>query len=277
MVIPREVLNEIRATFQDSTQPAPPRDSDNELARFLNDQDQGIDLSNLVVKRLMLLDKRRKDHNEHLTTVFGDTEHGLTHLQDSFQIVELVSPEIQKSALVHDIGKTGPANADDETQKIIMALYAEIHDFDIRTTTVLDLLIKIFDEPEKAQMAIDKLREVGITADTTLDKFYPMHVEWGEEILRDEPGLTDQEKFIAFNHHRMWRGKNMSVAGYKPDEKTIKMAHELELADFYQAARVRGGKSSTQAQDLLRKVFVGKIPSDELNTMIDVIASRDKN
>lgn len=276
MAFPPDRFNILRNGFKnDPTTPNQPRETDALLVEFLNDQEQRINLTDEVIKRLILLDKRRKSHEQHTTLVYGDRESELTHLEDSFEIVSLVSPEIKRSALVHDIDKTGPANADNKTSEIIMSLFVEIHDFDIQTSTILDLIIKIFNKPEDQQKATEKLREVGINPEMNLNNFYPLHVEWGEQILKNESGLTAREKFIALNHHQMWRQKKVSIEGYEPDEETIKQSQELELADFYQAARSRGGKTSTQAQNLLRKIFVEKIPLDKLNEMIDKIASRD--
>lgn len=254
----------------------PPRNTDRQLVNFLNDQENSLELSDDAVSRLLLLNKRRKSHEGRKALVFGEGESSLTHLDDCFEIAKLVSPEIKTSAMIHDIGKTGPKNADNETREIIMALFAEIHDLNIREVRILDLLVKIFDEPKELQDAISRLEKIGVDLEMTLNDFYPMHVDWGADVLKSELNITDREKYIALNHHQMWRGKAVEIDGFRPDEDTVTRTQELELADFYQAARTRSKKSPSQAQSLLRTIFVNQIPLEKLNAMIDKIVERDQ-
>jgi len=276
MVVTMESLLGLTNQLRGESRPdVPPRDADGLLAEFLNDQENPFELSELAVSRLLLLNKRRKSHEGRAAMVFADGESSLTHLEDCFEIIKLVDPKIRTSALIHDIGKTGPKNIDQKTCEIVMALFAEIHDINIREGKVIDLLIKIFDEPKDLQVAVDLLRRANIDVDSTLNDFYQMHVDWGADLLKNEENVTDREKFIALNHHQMLRGKAVEINGFVPDKETERQAHELELADFYQAARTRGKKSPTQAQSLLRKIFVEKISLNELNAMIDKIAERE--
>lgn len=254
----------------------PPRNTDRQLVDFLNDQENSLELSDDAVSRLLLLNKRRKSHEGKNALVFSEGESPLTHLDDCFEIVKLVSPEIKTSAIIHDIGKTGPKNADIKTREIIMALFAEIHNLDIREGRILDLLIKIYDEPKILQDAVSRLKKIGISPDMTLNDFYPMHVDWGAEVLKDELNITDREKYVALNHHQMWRDKAVEIDGFRPDEDTVTRTQELELADFYQATRTRSKKSPSQAQSLLRTIFVNQIPLKKLNAMIDKIVKRDQ-
>jgi|GEM_PF-7080024 len=246
------------------------RRSDRRLINFL--AEHNVSLSPITFERLLLLNKRRVAYEDRGVKPRRSSD---SHLQDCFQIKKLVSPDLAVSAMVHDVGKTGPLNATEQTSRLIMKLFVATHKLSPAKNSVLDLLNTIYEDGDKVNTAVGLLSAIGVDANMLLNDFYPLHVEWGEQILKQESGLTGKQKYLALNHHEMWRGKHVDVEGYTPDEEVKKQSRELELADFYQAARKRGKKTREEARIYLRSIFAARMPEPELDQTLDEIIRRD--
>lgn len=262
---------EIYAVFRDLD--AWNRLTDQEVKNFFIDRN--INITPETLHRLLFLNKRRKEIQQDSNQVYGG-ETTETHLDEVLDIVNLVPEDLKIPAIIHDIGKTGPWEKDgkmDELNEVIMSLYAVVHDLDIRKSSVKDLLNHIYtNNQDKIAAALKILTENNIDPEMKLNDFYPLHVEWGHQVLNNEQGVSPKDKFIALNHHRLLRGIEITIDGYEPTPEDYDKAAQLEITDFFIASIRRSGKSLEEVKELIRKVFSGKIDPTKLNIFLEQLS-----
>ncbi|MCX6761968.1 MAG: hypothetical protein NTY33_03980 [Candidatus Moranbacteria bacterium] len=166
--------------------------------------------------------------------------------------------EVLRAAILHDIGKSGPAEATPQEQEMIIKIFAHEN---IRDTKLLvtEEIRELFEtgELESAQRMLEKY---GIGGKTTMQQFWDKHAYWTHDILEKYPqGLSENTRIIAGSHHI-----DHDIDPYELNEKD-KTSHEtrtigilenyvdalerrvLIVLDQYEAAKERRGFSHEEA------------------------------
>lgn len=227
---------------------------------------------------------------ERLSLLSAPTEGRNSHLQDAMEIAEIADAlpkeyfpkyglnELRAESLLHDIGKTGPAEATEEERRAFVELFdfefqEELYDGVSRRDLTLAkaLEIKVREGAFSNERAKEVLRlilaavekqenkrpETRITAETKMRDVWGAHTYWTYDILKK---LNFQERMVIVtsSHHLL---EKRNPAGIDINEVGAEIAF-LELADKYQAARVRnlpggdnvyinGRKPKTHAEAIL--------------------------
>lgn len=251
-----------------------------------------IEISPAMKKRMMLLAMRRSHFplNERMSYKEQNdrSEQPESHSVDCieiFKVLELariggaVAKNAEIAALFHDIGKTGPVYADDETQHLVIMLFSFILPNVPKEMTIGEFLQKFLGETDEEsdkensrhRKALDKLnsakiKECPITADTKVIDFFQAHVEWGIKTLEEETGIPAPIKFIAVNHHAVRYGHEIGIKGFQPSEEEIKGAFWLEIVDYFQAVKRRSRRGDHEKIiDEIREEFAGKLEQPRYN------------
>lgn len=243
------------------------------------------------MKKRMLLLAMRHSHlplNErtHYKEQEGRSNQPDSHLADCSEIFKVLQLAItnenpkrnaEVAALFHDVGKTGPAYADDDTRHLVIMLFSFVLPNVPKEMTVGEFLRKFLGETDEEsgkqdsryQKALGKLNTIKIkgcpiTADTRAIDFFQAHAEWGGEVLEAEPNIPAPIKFIASNHHSVRYGHSVKIKGFKESEEEIKSAFWLEITDYYQAAKRRRRHSMhKKIIDEIREEFAEKLRKPE--------------
>ena len=214
---------------------------------------------------LHFLAKRRTDNNEQ------------SHLADTLEIIQLVPEEIQQAAMLHDIGKTGPReestslenSESSKLQQLITSMFAFSFKLPTEGLTISQFVDEMFKNKEKISLinveiekteAIQLLTKIGLDIDKDVRSgFLQKHVEWGKDMLDNDPNITDQTKFIALNHHAFISEQNVEIEGFEPTEDDKKKTFFLEVVDYYQASRRRGKKDHNESSVFTKRRFEEKL------------------
>ncbi len=224
-----------------------------------------------VVQRLILLEQESR-FNEDSRKIERGVEHVFDFLESRYaeRYPQLVFTQAHKiegriAAILHDIGKTGPAEAGAEESKTIVIIFAqeEIKDPGM---SLGEVIAENFSLEDGDIMAIH-LKSCGIDLQTTMRQFWDMHAQWTHDILEKFPaGLNNHTRIIAGSHHF-----NKGINPYKLSESEIPLQSEaiglmeeyidyideiegriLMAVDQYEAKIRRGSSSHKQAIDWVR-------------------------
>jgi hypothetical protein len=211
----------------------------------------------------------RERHNQGKNEKTGKLVH--SHLWDAlkmhkiFEALESQFPHsakiLEKAVLIHDIGKSGPflgEGVPEEVRKNILESISYLFAYtgNPNLKTVEGVLLEKAEDAEKKierfQHIIDYIGKNFLNLDM-LKEFYPLHVEWGGQILEQIPSnqIPDNIKWIALNHHLISKGRRVEIGGFKPDYHEAFSAMFLEIVDIYEAAKVRGEKDDLETMDML--------------------------
>lgn len=261
---------------------------------FINEKlaQERIDVSQAMKKKLLLLGMRRSELPVSQRVSFKEqnmrSEQPESHSSDCmeiFKVLELARKErnltknAEMAALFHDIGKTGPAGIDEETQHLIIMMFSFILPKVSKEMTVGDFLQKLLEETgeesrkeeSKCQKALKKLNSVKIkgapiTADTKTMDFFRAHVEWGVKALEEESGIPAPIKFIAVNHHAVRYGEGVEINGFQAAEDETKSAFWLEIVDYFQAVKRRSRRRDHEKIiEEIREEFAEKLKQPRYN------------
>ena len=194
-----------------------------------------------------------------------------THFQDAVEISEIIDDlmgeeisgaelnELRAACLFHDIGKSGPIEADQEEQQAFVDLFNI--DFDQREyetefgkkipaelPLIVALEIKVKEGDLTAGRAEEILRLIlaassrqkdlrlpaRLSRKSTMGMFWSGHVYWTDQILQAEK-VNEEIRKVAVSHHLL-DGHDPAQIGFENVDAKIA---SLELADKYQAFRVR--------------------------------------
>lgn len=209
-----------------------------------------------------------------------------THFEDSLDIARLLrtlyaelkdelelsqeGPErIMRAAVLHDVGKSGPAGEKGPFHAAVRRLFVNPKKrfspyADGRAKSVAGYLAE--QELPAQEEILAGLKEAGIDAATeSMIDFWRRHAAWTYDILRVElaanPTDIDEETIRVAASHHLLEGQNpagLDLARVPPDAQTLEILEHCEMVeaiDKYQALRVRGGMNHADAMTKLRAIF----------------------
>lgn len=164
--------------------------------------------------------------------------------------------EVKHAILYTDIGKTGPLGATEMQEQVITEIYGIDRITDPEKTTLGDFLEAFF--PSDANQRREVLRDLGLSVDMSMRRFYSLHAGWSLELLRGA-GAPNNLMMTAVAHHLL-EGVNpeniVSADGVFTAPDMNRPLDEREvyviLLDKYDAARRRGAKTHTNAIEWIR-------------------------
>jgi HD-GYP domain-containing protein (c-di-GMP phosphodiesterase class II) len=197
---------------------------------------------------------------------------------DRLGLEDLDKQKMILCALLHDIGKSGPAEASVEARTACRWLfhksYAIKHlpeDADVRQLSMREF-IDNSEQPDKDKVQELLTKELKIDIDqTNMIEFWRGHVDWTYDILSNHmKGDVDQAVVLITASHHILDGKN--PANLKEEEVpesaqwigVIEEYQILTLVDKYQAFRERSHLSHPQAIIALRATVEGSSLSAEM-------------
>lgn len=199
------------------------------------------------------------------TETVSDSERMLWRARDVFRYVEMARPSeafsevecriIVLGCLFSDVGKTGPANADTNGQRLIVEMFAVEGVRDDRQP-VAEFLRTYFPDADERSRCFAML---GLSPQMSMREFWNLHSSWTLQIL-EASGIPPEVIAAAATHHLLDDVNPASIvasdrrftrsfgdnAGFDRAEKLI------ILLDKYDALRRRGGRNHDQAIAWLR-------------------------
>lgn len=252
--------------------------------------DESIDSPRIGALGALEKEKALEIINEKIITRLSVLEENSHFNQDSMMIAEGLERilhelgvdlgeenlrEARIAAILHDIGKSGPAEASVEQSITIAKLFAVRLPFSRESAnqSIMKTVIEHF--PNEVSYMVEDLTACGINPEMRMEDFWNMHAEWTKDILEKEPnGLSGMTKIIAATHHidRGINPYNLSPENIPQVARAIGVSEEyletLELAlmavDKYQAPIEREGFSHKDAMLRTRQILDRKYANSHL-------------
>jgi hypothetical protein len=179
------------------------------------------------------------------------------------------------AAYLHDIGKSGPFDASQESQKAVVKLYAVENVADPDQTIAKTVRMNF--SFEEAESILDHLSSCGLRSTDTMRTFWDRHGYWTHDILEaDSEDIPSRARVVAGSHH-MDRG----IDPYKlssGDYVAMLENRILMAVDKYQAAVARGQKAHGEAMNVIKKILSPKYDSDVMmNHVLEVLDAIGKD
>ena len=188
-------------------------------------------------------------------------------------------------SLFSDIGKTGPASASLDGQRLVAEMFAVEHVLDERTS------VRAFLATYFSADACDRLhrfRALDLDPEMSMRAFWDLHSVWTLQILRGD-GVPPQAVAAAAMHHLLENvnphamlASDPCFSKYVVDAATFDRPEKLIiLLDKYDASRRRGHRTHREAITWLRALienhpqFCGDQEFFSLIAGIDVVATPD--
>ena len=173
------------------------------------------------------------------------------------------------AAYLHDIGKSGPFGASQESQEAIVKLYAVENVADPDQTIAKTVRMNF--SFEEAESILDHLGSCGLRSADTMRTFWDRHGYWTHDILEaDSEDIPSRARVVAGSHH-MDRG----IDPYKlssGDYVAMLENRILMAVDKYQAAVARGQKAHGEAMNVIKRILSPKYDSDVMmNHVLEVL------
>jgi hypothetical protein len=222
----------------------------------------GFDLGRVdpsVIARLELLAE--------VTQTVADCESMLAMARDFFRYYEQQKPlevfsQVERRVVVlgcvfSDIGKTGPASANPNGQRLVVEMFA-VEGVRDDQQAVAQFFRAHF--PGEVDARLRRFRELGLEPSMTIRQFWNLHSTWTLEIL-ERGGVPPEAVAAAATHHLLDDVNPQAIVGpdllfTRPsgDNPTFDRAEKLIiLLDKYDAARRRGHRGHAQTIDWLRE------------------------
>lgn len=245
-----------------------------------------------IIKRLILLEAESK-FNEDSRKIERGVCNVLDYLEQHFaeaypQMVLAKDHKIEGriAAIVHDIGKSGPAEANEQERLTVVRLFAQEQIKDPQLT--LEKAATENFSPEEAREMLENLKNCGIDSQVTMRQFWDMHAIWTHDILEKFPsGLNRRVRIIAGSHH-FNKGINpydlaesevpieSSAIGLLEDYVNVIAGRVLTFVDQYEANVRRSGSDHENAMAWVRENPLNK--NDKIMELIcDAIDELGKN
>ena len=237
-----------------------------------------------ITNRLTLLEKGSK-FNEYSRRIERGMENVLNLLERQYaeKYPEVVFLKKQRydgsiAAILHDIGKSGPAEATSKEQDLIIKLFAREN---IRNSNMLvsEVIGEMFFENQLAE-TLETLEKYKIGEKTTMREFWDRHAQWTHDILEKySQNLNAHVRMISGSHH-IDRGINpynlsdevvvplaANVIGTLEEYVETLEGRALIALDQYEAAIERGKLSHEMALSRVRSSMV-KHKNDKLMNLV---------
>jgi hypothetical protein len=173
------------------------------------------------------------------------------------------------AAYLHDIGKSGPFDASQETQEAIVKLYA-VENVADPDQTIAETARASFSSDE-AESLLNRLGSFGMRATDTMRAFWDRHGYWTHDILEaDSEDIPVRARVIAGSHH-MDRG--IDPYEFSSDDYVDMLENRILMAvDKYQAAVARSQKTHDEALERIKRILSPKYGSDVImNRVLKVL------
>jgi hypothetical protein len=173
------------------------------------------------------------------------------------------------AAYLHDIGKSGPFDASQESQKAIVKLYA-VENVADPDETIGDTVRTNFSSQE-ATSILEHLGSCGMRSTDSMRAFWDRHGYWTHDILEaGSEGIPIRARVVAGSHH-MDRG--IDPYRFSSDDYVAVLENRILMAvDKYQAAVARGRKAHGEAIDVIKRILSPKYGNDVvMNSVLKVL------
>jgi HD-GYP domain-containing protein (c-di-GMP phosphodiesterase class II) len=251
---------------------------------------------NLDLRRHPAILERLVDTGEHFKDSVSMARIVRAVFADLCQALELPDedPEqLMRAAVVHDIGKSGPAGEKGPVHAAVRRLFVppkrEFSAFaDGRPKTIHEFLTEM-EYPDAAEIeAALNGSDLGVdTGKEAMIYFWRRHVQWTHDILTSapEPVVDRETEEIASTHHLFenWNPAKLDLKDVPPGSQVlevIEMAEALAAVDKYQAYLERLHWDHDKAMAMLSKFFNANPPDLDQNLRQKynaVIAVLDRN
>ncbi len=247
-------------------------------------QDLGVDLEKTdknILRKLTLLNK--------WTETIKDEENAVSLAQELCKFYEKEVPNrrfskeeimtVSLGTMFSDIGKTGPREATQEQEEVIVSIYSMEDPFD--TSMTLEQFVSE-NFPDDFIKRLTLLEQIGVEREMTLRKFYNLHAEWTLGILVGSG--VPQEAIAAAATHHMLEGVNPEGIVAKDSRFTRYFGTSLFfdradklviILDKYDAYRRRGGKEHREAIESLRKYLASNEHFSNDSEFIELLDNLD--
>jgi hypothetical protein len=173
------------------------------------------------------------------------------------------------AAYLHDIGKSGPFDATQETQEAIVKLYA-VENVADPDQTITETARGNFSSDE-AESILERLDSCGMCSTDTMRAFWDRHGYWTYDIL--EAGSEDipvRARVIAGSHHL---DRGIDPYEFSSDEYVDMLENRILMAvDKYQAAVARSQKTHDEAIGIVKRILSPKYGTDPImNRVLKVL------
>lgn len=263
---------------------------------------RGIVIPEKILEHLIDLEKYTKLHNYDARAIYEAYFQifNLLRKKEKLNIPELSEEDLGiglAAFLLHDIGKSGPAEATPKQRELVSRLY----NLEVlpkgRETLLVEAVKIIFDElgsleegsstSIRLEAYLKELEELGLPTEELMASFYKAHAEWTSQILHkfldQSNSLYRRITKIASSHHYFEQsnpeGINLQNRDLPEEERRdnflIKM---LIVLDQYQGGRRRGKKTPEEAMrfviDKLAKNGLAEDP--EFAEIISLVSEVEK-
>ena len=197
------------------------------------------------------------------------------------RIASALEPELQSklnadsrrdmsiAAYLHDIGKSGPFDASQDTQEAIVKLYA-VENIADPDQTIAETVRANFSFEDAASI-LKHLGSCGMRSTDTMRAFWDRHGYWTHDILEaDSEDIPVRARVIAGSHH-MDRG--IDPYDVSSDEYVDMVESRILMAvDKYQAAVARSQKTHDEAMRIIKRILFPKYGNDVImNRVLKVV------
>lgn len=236
-------------------------------------------LNKSVMDRLVLLEKHSKFNQDSRMIERGmDNLIGyLSQANPDLVGMDEHRSEARVAAILHDIGKSGPAYATPEQQLAVINLYAA-ENIKNPQQTVEEAVRDNFGS--EADVVLDRLSECGVRPEISMRHFWDLHGYWTKDILEaDAKELSSRTRLIAGSHH-ITRGINpydvpdhdipdeARMVGVLEDYIDIVEERALIAIDQYQANIRRSGSDHEKAIGWVRQSIAEKFDNDSIMHLV---------
>jgi hypothetical protein len=181
------------------------------------------------------------------------------------------------AAYLHDIGKSGPVNASQDSQEAIVRLYAMEHVADPGQTIAKTVRMNF--SSEEASSILEHLGSCGMRSTHTMRTFWDRHGYWTHDILEaDSEDIPIRARVVAGSHH-MDRG--IDPYGLSSSDYVAVLANMILMAvDKYQAAVARGRKTHAEAMDVIKRIlspqYEGDVMMNRVLKVLDAVGKGER-
>lgn len=129
--------------------------------------------------------------------------------------------EVNVAALLHDIGKTGPAEANEKESKAIIKIFAQRKINDENLSLEEGIRMGFSDNEYEAKKIIEIIKKMNvrfknelkidckINLNMTMRQFWDMHGQWTNDILKKHPLNLNEEIITIAGSHHFYRGGDL--------------------------------------------------------------------